>query len=132
MSLSRRLESGESLEGESGDVQGVGWALTSEPSRCFSRDASEENESVRLGCDDSYKELRSGSVVLTLDLVRLLLKILSAKELDRPGPPFFGDPLGQAIPKAFLLPLSEGVATGDESSDDTDMLQLSRGYAPGI
>lgn len=67
------------------------------------------------------------SAVLTLDFVRFLLKILSAKELERLilGVPFLGDALGQAIPNPFRLPLSDGVVTGEESSDDIDM--LSRG-----
>jgi hypothetical protein len=60
MSLSRKLEAGEKSEDESrGDIHDDGRAPTSVPSRCFSGDTSGENGSVRFGCDDSYKELRS-------------------------------------------------------------------------
>lgn len=87
----------------------------------------------RLCCGVSYTELRSVSVVLTFDLVRLRLNSLSVKELARPiDPCFFGETLGHAIPKPPLLPLrlSGGVATIAESSEDSEM--LSRGYAPGM
>lgn len=130
MSLSRKLEAGENSEFESpGDIQDVGRAPMSIPSECVSGDNSEGKESERLSCDDSYNEFRSDtwSTVLTLDFVRFRLKILSAKELERLalGPPFLGDALGQPIPNPFRLPLSDGVVTGEESSDDIDM--LSRG-----
>lgn len=88
----------------------------------------------RLRCGVSYRELRSVSatlVLLTFDLVRLRLNSFSVNELALPGP-FLGDTLGHAMPKPPFLPfpVSGGVATGAESSEDSDI--LSRGYAPGI